>query len=80
MKRNNEPMDLRKYTSQTTFRLIIGAGLLLFIVGLGLIAWIYSPAAALMGFLCLLGMLIPIGLIIFFLFGLDKIVKKMNDD
>lgn len=73
-------MDLRKYTSQTTFRLILGAGLLLLVVGLGLIAYLYGPLAALMGFLCLLGMLVPVGLIVFFLFGLDKLVKKMNDE
>jgi len=72
--------DLRKYASQTNVQLISGALLLLFVIGLGLIAWLYGPASALMGFLCLLGALIPIGLIAFFLFGLDLIVKKINKD
>jgi magnesium-transporting ATPase (P-type) len=72
--------DLRKYTSQTNVQLIAGALLLLFIVGLGLIAWLYGVRAALMGFLCLLGALVPIGLIAFFLFGLDLIVKRINKD
>jgi len=72
--------DLRKYTSQTNIQLIVGALALLFIIGLGLIAWLYGVRAALMGFLCLLGALVPIGLIAFFLFGLDMIVKRINKD
>lgn len=72
--------DLRKYSSQTNFRLIAGALLLLFIVGLGLIWWLYGLSAALMGFLCLLGAMLPILLIWFFLFGLDKLVKYLNKD
>ena len=72
--------DLRKYASQTNFQLIGGALLILFIVGLGLIAWLYGPASALMGFLCLLGALVPIGLIALFMFGLDAIVKRINKD
>jgi hypothetical protein len=72
--------DLRKYASQTNVQLIVGALVLLFVVGLGLIAWIYGVGAAAMGFLCLLGALVPIGLIAFFLFGLDALVKRINKD
>jgi len=72
--------DLRKYASQTNTQLIIGALVLLFVVGLGLIAWLYGVGAAVMGLLCLLGALLPMGLIAFFLFGLDVIVKKINKD
>lgn len=72
--------DLRKYAVQTNVQLIGGSLLLLFLVGLGLIAWLYGPGAALMGFLCLLGALVPIGLIAFFMFGLDLIVKRINKD
>ena len=60
--------DLRKYTSQTNIQLIIGALVLLFVVGIGLIAWLYGIRAAVLGLLCLLGALVPIGLIAFFLF------------
>jgi hypothetical protein len=70
--------DLRKYASKTNTRLVIGASVLLFVVGLGLIAWIYGVTAALMGLLCLLGALVPIGLIALLMFGLDVIVKKIN--
>jgi hypothetical protein len=72
--------DLRRYAAQTSTRLIAGALLLLFIVGVGLIGLIYGPAAALMGFLCLLGAFVPIGLIVLFIFGLDWIVKKGNEE
>ena len=72
--------DVRKYSSQTTVRLIVGALVLLFVVGIGLIAWLYGPSAAVMGFLCLLGAMLPIGVIWLFLFGLDKVVKKIDRD
>lgn len=72
--------DLRKYASQTNVQLIGGALLILFIVGLGLIAWLYGLGAALTGFLCLLGALVPVGLIALFMFGLDAIVKRINKD
>jgi len=72
------PRDLRKYASQTNVQLIVGGLVLLFVVGLGLIALIYGLNAALMGFLCLLGGMVPIGLVVLVMFGLDVIVKKSN--
>lgn len=72
--------DLRKYMRDTNTRLIIGAILLLFIVGLGLIALIYGVGAALTGFLCILAAFVPIGLIFIVLFGMDWIVKRANSD
>ena len=72
--------DLRKYASNTTAQLIVGGLLLLLVVGLGLIAWIYGSRAALLGFVCILGGLVVIGLITLFMFGLDVIIKKINKD
>jgi magnesium-transporting ATPase (P-type) len=72
--------DLRKYASQTTIRLIVGALILLFIVGGALIWWLYGPGAALIGFLCLLGALVPIGLIWLLMVGLDLLVKKLDQE
>jgi hypothetical protein len=72
--------DLRKYASQTNIRLALGAVLVLFIVGLGLIGLIYGFAAAVTGLICLLGAFLPIGLIWFFMIGLDWIVRKGNED
>jgi Sec-independent protein secretion pathway component TatC len=77
---SNMTRDLRKYASQTNVQLIAGALTLLFVVGLGLIAWIYGFGAALMGLLCMLGALVPIGLIALSLNGLDAIVKRINKD
>lgn len=72
--------DLRKYASQTTIRLVIGALILLFTVGLGLIWWFYGPGGALMGLVCILGFSVPLGLIWLFFKGIDWIVKKANED
>jgi hypothetical protein len=70
--------DLRKYAAQTNFRLILGAFFLLFVVGLGLIWLLYGFKAAALGLLCLFGALIPLGLILFFIFGLDAILKLFD--
>ena len=72
--------DLRKYVKDTNVRLLIGAFISLFVIGVGLIWWIYGPGAAVMGFLCLLGALVPIGLIFLVLFASDWIVKRANRD
>jgi hypothetical protein len=68
--------DLRAYARQTNLRLAVGACVLLFVVGLGLIYLIYGPAAAVTGLLCLVGFLVPIGLILFALYGIDWIVQR----
>lgn len=72
--------DLRKYLKDTNTRILIGAFVLLFVIGLGLIWAIYGFGAAVSGFLCLLGALVPIALIFLALFGLDWIVKRANRD
>jgi hypothetical protein len=72
--------DLRKYARQTNTRLIAGALLVLFVVGDGLIYFIYGKAAALMGLLCLLAGLIPVGLTVLVLLLLDWIRKRADRD
>lgn len=72
--------NLKEYTKQTNIQLIIGAVLILFFVGDGLIWYLYGIGAALMGLLCLLGALIPVGLVALSLVGLDEIVKRINKD
>jgi hypothetical protein len=72
--------DLRKYAATTNFRLILGAVALLFVVGLGIIGLIYGFKAAMFGFLCLVGGMVPIVLILIFWFGLDVLLKKINKD
>ncbi len=68
--------DLREYAKQTNIQLIVGAFLLLFGVGIALIYLIYGPGAAGIGFLCMLGGLLPIALILAALYGMDWIVKR----
>ena len=70
--------DLRDYARQTNVRLIIGAFILLFVVGIGLIWLIYGKAAAGMGLLCLLGALVPILLIGLIFGGMDWILKNVR--
>jgi hypothetical protein len=68
--------DLRAYAKQTNIQLGVGAFVLLFVVGLGLIYVIYGPGAAGVGLLCLLGGMVPIVIILMVLFGIDWIVKR----
>ena len=72
--------DLRKYAKDTNVRIGVGAVLLLFIVGVGLIWAIYGFGAAFSGMLCILAGLIPVGLIFLVFVGLDWIVKRANTD
>jgi uncharacterized membrane protein len=72
--------DLRKYMKDTNVRILIGAFLLLFVIGVGLIWAIYGFGAAVSGFLCLLGASVPIALIFLVLYGMDWIVKRANRD
>jgi len=68
--------DLRSYAKKTRSRLVIWFLIILFTVGLGLIWVFYGQRAALLGFLCLSGISIPIGLIALVLLGLSKVVDK----
>jgi hypothetical protein len=72
--------DLRKYMRQTNTRLVIGALVLLFVVGLGLVWWFYGLGAAIMGFLCILSAFLPIGLILLLLNLSDWILKRAGRD
>ena len=68
--------DLRRYTRQTNIRLAVGFLLLLFVVGDGLIWWIYGRQAAILGLVCMLAGLLPLLVIALFLWIVDLIVKR----
>ena len=72
--------DLRKYAQDTSVQLGVGAFLLLFIVGDGLIYFIYGKGAALMGLLCLLAGTAPVVLIALIMILLNWVVKRANRD
>ena len=68
--------DLRDYARKTNIKLAVGALLLLFIVGLGLIYFFYGTEAAGFGFFCLLAGLTPVVLILVIFFLIDRIMKS----
>ncbi len=67
--------DLREYAKQTNVRLALGAFILLFVVGVGLIWLIYGESAAGLGLTCLLAALFPVILILFVFLGIEWILK-----
>ncbi len=68
--------DLREYARRTNVRLAVGAFVLLFIVGLGLIYLIYGKEAAGLGLFCLLAGLTPVMLILIVFLLIDWIMKS----
>jgi hypothetical protein len=71
--------DLRRYSRQTMRRLITGGLILLFAVGGILIYWIYGGGAALLGILCILIGLVPVGFIILILGIMEWIVERNRE-
>ena len=71
--------DLRRYARQTNFRLLIGFLLILFLIGDGLIYWIYGRDAAILGLVCILAGTLPLILIALILFGMEWFVKRAQD-
>jgi len=67
--------DLREYAKQSGVRMVLGAFILLFVVGVGLIWLIYGGQAAGMGLTCLLAALFPIILILGVFVGIEWIIK-----
>ena len=68
--------DLRKYTRETNIRLLFGAFILLFILGVGLIWLIYGQGAGGMALVCLLAALAPIVLILGVFPAIDWILSR----
>ena len=68
--------DLRKYAKQTTGHLVMGALLLVFILGEVLIYLFYGVSAAITGLLCLAGAMVPILLIFGILWIIDRFTKR----
>ncbi|MGB8984944.1 MAG: hypothetical protein WCC12_23975 [Anaerolineales bacterium] len=68
--------DLREYAKQTNVRLALGAFILLFVIGVGLIWIIYGEGAAGMALTCLLAAFIPVILILFVFLAIEWILKR----
>lgn len=68
--------DLRKYARQTQNQLLIGFLVLVFTIGLILIGFLYGTRAALLGLICLVGLLAPIFLILLILQVIERVAKN----
>ena len=68
--------DLKNYAKQTQTRLLLGLFILVFTLGLGLIWFLYGLNAALLGLLCVFGMLVLILMILFILYSMERISKS----
>ena len=68
--------DLREYTQKTETRLLVGFLILVFLVGDGLIFYFYGTGAGMVGLFCLLGAMVPVLLVVLFLWITDKVVKN----
>lgn len=72
------PRDLRRYARQTNNRLLFGGILILYIVGGGLIFWIYGKEAAILSLLCITLGLSPLFVIWLALAILDWIARRAD--
>jgi len=71
--------DLRKYARQTTFRLIVGAVVLVMVAGVGFTWLIYGKGAALTALLCIAAGLLPVVLILGLFVLINWILRKHNE-
>jgi prepilin signal peptidase PulO-like enzyme (type II secretory pathway) len=74
--KNKSIRDLRSYARSTTFRLILGALVLIFIVGEILIYLIYGSAAATTGLICLVAGVVPVIFVLLSLWFIDWVGRK----
>ncbi len=72
--------DLRRYARQTNVQLLAGFLLILFIVGEALIYYFYGQGAAIFGLFCLLGGTAPLILIWLILNGMERLVRRANQE
>ncbi len=72
--------DLRDYARNTSVQLFVGFLLILFIVGEGLIYFIYGKSAAVIGLLCILAGLAPLVLIGLFFLVVRWVLNRAEQD
>ncbi len=76
----NEPTNMRELHHRTDRNLIIGALVILFVVGGGLIWLLYGLDQALMAEVCMGGLLIFFGAAYWLILRLMKAISKPDDD
>ena len=72
--------DLRSYARSTQFRLILGALILILVVGSGLIWLVYGPGPAGLALFCIGVALAPVLLIVLCLWLMTWIVRVADHD
>jgi hypothetical protein len=70
--------DLRKYASQTSFRLIVGGISIVIIAGVTATWLIYGKSAALSALICIGIGLLPIAVIILVFILINALLRKYN--
>jgi uncharacterized membrane protein len=70
--------DLRKYASQTSFRLIVGGISMVIIAGVTATWLIYGKSAALSALICIGIGLLPIAVIILVFILINALLRKYN--
>jgi hypothetical protein len=73
------PIDLRRHARQTKTRLVAGGLVLIFVVGIALIALTYGTPAAGCGLAFLLLAMIPVGLVSLVLFVLQWMADRTDN-
>ena len=71
--------DLRAYMRKTETRLIAGFVVLVFLVGDGLIFLFYGREAGILGLVCILAALLPVMIVVLFLWLADRIVTRNRE-
>jgi hypothetical protein len=74
--KNKNIRDLRSYAKSTVFRLILGALVLIFVVGETIIYLIYGSTAATTGFICFTAGVVPVILVLLSLWLIDWVARK----
>lgn len=71
-----KPRDLNAYAKSTTIQLIIGALVIILLLGTILIYKFYGANAAVLGLFCLFAGLLPVVLIIGIMVGINRFLEK----
>lgn len=73
------PTNTRVISATTTRNLIVGFVIILFVVGLGLIGWLYGVGGFAGGFICILSGVGLIGVVIFVMNGIEILSKWLDE-
>jgi len=76
----NKPTNMRELRQRTDRNLIVGALVILFVIGGGLIWLLYGPDQAIMAELCMGGLLVFFGAIYWLIVRIMKAISDSDND